>query len=93
MGRPVGDVMGVPVSRATRPLARRNCGLPSCSQSAMTVVGLGQLALGDVEAPGGQGRAELHEHGPEVDLDGEGVVGAGAGHHRDDGDTDEDRWC
>ena len=53
------------------------------------LVRLGQLTLGDVEAPRRQGRSELYEHGSEVDLDGERVVRAGAGHDRDDGDAEE----
>ena len=69
--------------------ACRNWGPAAPQPGRDDLVRLGQLALGDVEAPGGQRRAELHEHGPEVHLDGEGVVGAGAGHDRDDGDAQE----
>ena len=71
------------------PTARRNCGPASLRQVAMTSSACGQLALGDVEAPGGQRRPQLHEQRPEVDLDGERVVGPGARHDRDHGDAQE----
>ena len=67
------------------PSRRRNWGPAAREPRRDGHVRLRQLALGHVEPPGGEGRTELDQHGPEVDLDREGVVGAGTGHHRHDG--------
>ena len=46
-----------------------------------------ELRLEDVQAAGGQGGAELHQDGPQVDLDGQRVLRAGAHHERHHGDA------